>query len=110
MNNDVNNILPEGNNDADKLDLLRQLNADIEKEMFDDEDLFEAEAAEGLQQIEETQVPLIVNKLNTDLHRQLKKKKKQKRGIPNQQPVLITIITILLLAVVAYIVIKKVLS
>jgi hypothetical protein len=109
MNNDVNNILPEGNNDADKLDLLRQLNADVENEMFDEEDLFEAEAAEGLQQIEETQVPLIVNKLNADLHRQIKKKKKQKRGIPSQQTVLITIITILLLAVVAYIVIKKLL-
>jgi hypothetical protein len=107
MNNDVNNILPEGNENADKLDLLKQLNADVENEMFDDEDLFEAEAAEGLQQIEATQVPLIVNKLNTNLHRQLKKKKKQKRAIPSQQPVLITIITILLLAIVAYIVIKK---
>jgi hypothetical protein len=110
MNNDVNNILPEGNNDADKLDLLKQLHADVNNGMFEDEDLFEAEAAEGLQQLEETQVPIIVNKLNADLHRQLRKKKKQKRGIPSQQPVLITIITILLLAVVAYIVIKKVLS
>ena len=110
MNNDANNILPEGNNNADKLDLLRQLNADVENELFNEEDLFEAEAAEGLQQMEETKVPLIVNKLNADLHRQLKKKKKQKRGIPSQQPVLITIITILLLAVVAYIVIKKVLA
>ena len=110
MNNDANNILPEGNNNADKLDLLRQLNADVENELFNEEDLFEAEAAEGLQQMEETQVPLIVNKLNADLNRQLKKKKKQKRGIPSQQPVLITIITILLLAVVAYIVIKKVLA
>jgi hypothetical protein len=110
MNNDVNNILPEGNNDADKLDLLKQLNAEVENEMFDEEDLFETEAAEGLQQMDATQLPLIVNKLNADLHRQIKKKKKLKRGIPSQQPVLITIITILLLAVVAYIVIKKVLS
>ena len=110
MNNDANNILPEGNNNADKLDLLRQLNADVENELFNEEDLFEAEAAEGLQQMEETQVPLIVNKLNADLQRQLKKKKKQKRDIPSQQPVLITIITILLLAIVAYIVIKKVLA
>ena len=109
MNNDVNNILPQGN-DADKIDLLKQLHADVNNDMFDDEDLFEAEAAEGLQQLEETQVPIIVNKLNTDLQRQLKKKKKLKRGIPSQQPVLITIITILLLAIVAYIVIKKVLS
>jgi hypothetical protein len=110
MNNDVNNILPEGNNDADKLDLLKQLHADVNNGMFEDEDLFEAEAAEGLQQLEETQVPIIVNKLNADLHRQLKKKKKLQRGIPSQQPVLITIITILLLAIVAYIVLKKVLS
>ncbi len=109
MSNDVNNILPEGNNNADKLNLLQQLNADLENDMFDEEDMFEAEAAEGLQQMDVAQVPHIVNKLNADLHHQLKKKKKQKRGIPSQQPVLITIITILLLAVVAYIVIKKVL-
>jgi hypothetical protein len=110
MNNDINNILPEGNNDADKVDLLKQLDADIKNEIFDEEDLFEAEAAEGLQQIEKTQVPLIINKLNTDLHRRLKKKKKQKHGIPSQQPVLITIVTIVLLAIVAYIILKKVLS
>jgi hypothetical protein len=109
MNNDVNNILPEGNNNADKLDLLKQLNEDVENEMFTEDDLFELDAAEGLQQMDETQVPLIVNKLNADLQHQLKKKKKQKRAIPSQQPVLITIITILLLAVVAYLVIKKVL-
>jgi hypothetical protein len=109
MNNDVSNILPESN-DADKLDLLKKLHADINNDMFDAEELFEAEAAEGLQQMDETQVPIIVNKLNADLHHQLKKKKKQKRGIPSQQPVLITIITILLLAVVAYIVLKKVLA
>ncbi len=110
MNNDVNNILPEGNNDADKLDLLKQLHADVNNDMFGDEDLFEAEAAEGLQQFEKTQVPIIVNKLNADLQRQLKKKKRLQRAIPSQQPVLITIITILLLAIVAYLVIKKVLS
>ena len=109
MNNDVNNILPEGNNDADKLDLLKQLHADVNNDMLDDEDLFEVEAAEGLQQMDATQLPIIVNKLNADLHHQLKKKKKQKRGISSQQPVLITIITILLLAIVAYIVIKKLL-
>jgi hypothetical protein len=109
MNNDVNNILPEGNDNADKLDLLKQLNADVENEMFDEEELFETEAAEGLRQMNAAQVPLIVNKLNAHLHQQLKKKKKQKRVIPSQQPVLITIITILLLAIVAYIVIKRVL-
>jgi hypothetical protein len=109
MNNDANNILPEGNNNADKVDLLKQLNADVQSEMFTEEDLFETDAAEGLQQMDEAHVSLIVNKLNANLQHELKKKKKQKRAIPSQQPVLITIITILLLAIVAYMVIKKVL-
>jgi LDH2 family malate/lactate/ureidoglycolate dehydrogenase len=105
MNNDVNNILPN-DNDADKLELLHALNNDT----FNDEDLFEADAKEGLQQMDEQHVASIVNKLNANLNHQIKKKKKQRRGIPSQQGLYVTIITILLLAIIAYIVIKKVLS
>jgi LDH2 family malate/lactate/ureidoglycolate dehydrogenase len=106
MNNDINNISPNDNNEADKLNLLHALNNDT----FNDEDLFEADASEGLQQMNEHNVAAIVNKLNADLHHQIKKKKKQRRGIPSQQGLYITIITILLLAVIAYIVIKKAIS
>jgi hypothetical protein len=102
MNNDVNNILPN-DNDADKLKLLHALNNDA----FDDEDLFEADAHEGLQQMDDSHVAAMVNTLNADLSRQIKKKKKQRRGMPSQQGLYITIITILLLAVIAYMVIKK---
>jgi hypothetical protein len=107
MNNELTNIPPEGSNDTDKLNLLKQINAELNNEMFDDEDMFEDDATEGLQQIPETHVTSLVNKLNADLQRQLKKKKKQRRGIQSQQGLYIIIITILLLAIVAYIVIKK---
>jgi hypothetical protein len=110
MNNDVNNISPMGNSDADKLKLLHQINVELNDEIFDDEDMFDDDAAEGLQQIPESHVTPLVNKLNADLHRQIKKKKKQRRGIPSQQGLYVTIITILLLAAIAYIVIKKVIS
>lgn len=107
MNTNTNNISPQGNNDADKLKLLHQINVELNNEIFDDEDMFDDDAAEGLKQIPETHVTSMVNKLNSDLNRQIKKNKKQRRGIPSQQGLYIVIITILLLAIVAYIVIKK---
>ncbi len=107
MNTDTNNISPLGSDDADKLKLLHQINVELNNEIFDDEDMFDDDAAEGLKQIPETHVTSMVNKLNADLNRQIKKKKKQRRGIPSQQGLYIVIITILLLAIVAYIVIKK---
>ncbi len=110
MNNDLTNIPPQGNNDADKLKLLHQINVELNSEIFDDEDMFDDEAAEGLNQIPESHVTPLVNKINAELKRQIKKRKKQRRGIPSQQSIYITIITILLLAVVAYLVLKKVLS
>jgi hypothetical protein len=107
MNNDFTNIPPLGSNDADKLKLLHQINVELNNEIFDDEDMFDDDAAEGLDQIPESHVTSMVNKLNADLKRQIKKKKKQRRGIPSQQGLYIIIITILLLAIIAYIVIKK---
>lgn len=110
MNTDTNNISPQGSNDADKLKLLHQINVELNNEIFDDEDMFDDDAAEGLNQIPESHVTSMVNKLNADLNRKIKKNKKQKRGIPSQQSIYIIIITILLLAVVAYLVIKKVIG
>jgi hypothetical protein len=109
MNTDLTNIPQEGDNKADKLNLLKQINAELNYEMFDDEDMFEDDATEGLQQIPEAHLPAMVNTLNANLNRHLKKKKKQRRNMPSQQSIYISIITILLLAIVAYIVIKKVL-
>jgi hypothetical protein len=109
MSNDFNNILPTGaNDDAAKQAGLHALNDDLFAD--DDDTAFEAEAEEGLSQLAPTQVSSIVDKLNADLHKKLRKKKKEKRGIPSQQGVYITIITVLLLIIIGYVVIKKVLG
>jgi hypothetical protein len=107
MNNDLNNILPtDANDDVAKQQGLHALNEDLFAE-DDDIDLFEEEAKEGLQQLGENKSTYIIDKLNADLHRNLKKKKHKKRGIPDQTNVYITIVTILLLAIIAYMVVKK---
>jgi hypothetical protein len=109
MSNDLNNILPTGaNDDAAKQAGLHALNDDLFAD--DDDTAFEAEAEEGLSQLAPTQVTSIVDKLNADLHKKLRKKKKEKRGIPSQQGVYITIITVLLLIILGYIVLKKLLG
>lgn len=109
MSNDLNNILPSGaNDDTAKAERLRALNDDLFAE--DDDTAFEEAAAEGLAQLPPTQVSSIINKLNADLHKKLRKKKKEKRGIPSQQGLYITIVTILLLIVLGYVVIKKILG
>jgi hypothetical protein len=106
MNNGNVNISSDGSeNNADKNNRLQELNDALS---FSDDDLFEQEAAEGLSTLEEQKVPQIVDKLNADLHRQLKKKKKRK-GIADNSNTYITIITILILVVVAFIVLKKIL-
>jgi hypothetical protein len=102
MSNELNNILP---NDEQKQKGLHALSEDL---FSDEEDIFEQDAQEGLQEIPTSKVASIVDTLNADLHKKLQKNKKRKRaGIPSQQTTYITIITILLLAVIAYIVIKK---
>ena len=108
MSNDLNNILPTGaNDDAAKQAGLHALNDDL---FAEDDTAFEAEAEEGLSQLASTQVSSIVDKLNVDLNKKLRKKKKDKRGIPSQQGIYITIITFLLLIILGYIVIRKLLG
>lgn len=108
MSNNINDILPGGgyNNNADKEKLLNDLNNDINF----GEDAFEHDAAEGLQQLPENNVSQIVNKLNLGLHKQISKKKRKIRGLPDQSAVYVSIIIILILLVVAYLIIRKVLS
>jgi hypothetical protein len=100
MNNDFNNILP---NDDQKKQGLNALN----EELFSYEDSFENDAEEGLQQLPTAQINTAIEKLNADLHKKLKKNKRKSRALPSQQNTYFTIITILLLAIITYVVIKK---
>ena len=108
MSNNINDILPTGgdNNNADKEKLLNELNNDIHF----GEDAFEDDAAEGLQQLPNSNLSHIVNKLNLDLHKHISKKKRKAKALPDQSAVSVSIIIILILLVVAYIIIRKVLS
>ncbi len=111
MNNDLTNILHEGQqDDADRKKLLQSLNDELSltnDEPLEEEDIFEQEASQGLQQIDQTKIPFIVDKLNADLHRQLKKKKKRRGIFKDPSSIYITIVTILLLIIISYVIIKK---
>jgi hypothetical protein len=108
MTNDLNNI--PTNNNADKEKLLQQLNDDLfgEEDALDQQ--FEEDASIGLQQIQQEKVPLIVDKLNADLSRHLSKKKKRRGIFKDPSNFNITIITILLLLIISYIILKKLLG
>lgn len=108
MNNNTEDILSDDKSDNQKR--LIELNDLLKSEeiiLENTDDDFEKDAAEGLQQFEKNNIPILVNELNQNLKSQLKDKKRLKKRIPDQSPVLITIITILLLIVVAFVIIKK---
>ena len=108
MNNNTEDILSDDKSDNQKR--LIELNDVLKSEEIIPEDTdedFEKDAAEGLQQIEKNNIPILVNELNQNLKSQLKNKKRLKKRIPDQSAVLITIITLLLLVVVAFVIIKR---
>ena len=108
MNNDSKDILTkeESNNHERLNDLNDALNSD--ELMFEKTDAdFEKEAAEGLQQITGNKIPALVNEINRNLRHQLKNKKRLKKKNLDQSGIIITIITLLLLIVLGYIIIKK---
>jgi Rps23 Pro-64 3,4-dihydroxylase Tpa1-like proline 4-hydroxylase len=116
MSKDLKNILTNLNKDIEQEKLLGYLNKslsaaeahDIEKQMADDE--FMNDAVEGLENFKNKKdVSLIVEQLNTELKKQTAKKKarKEKRRLKDQPWLYITIVTLLILVIVAYVVIKK---
>ncbi len=108
MNNNFEDILnkEESNNHERLNDLNDALNSD--ELMFENSnDDFDKESAEGLQQITCNKIPILVNDINRNLKSQLKNKKRLKRKSLDQSAVIITIITLLLTIVLAYIIIKK---
>ena len=108
MNNNFENIL--NNEENDNPERLNDLNDALNRDDFILEELhedFDLEAAEGLEQIANNKIPLLVNQINGNLKSQLNNKKRIKKKIPDQSTVIITIITLLITIVIAYIIIKK---
>ena len=116
MSDDLKNILSNLNKDIEQEKLLDYLNKklsaaeahDIEKQMADDE--FMNDAVEGLENFKNKKnVSLIVQQLNNELKKQTAKKKakKEKRKLKEQPWLYISLVTLLLLIIIAYLVIKK---
>jgi hypothetical protein len=108
MNNDLNNIPP--NNNAEKNALLQKLNKDIFSEEENMDLDFETDANIGLEAMSADKVDSIVHSLNTDLSRHLSKKNKRRGIFKDPSNINITIITILVLIIISYIIIKKILG
>lgn len=119
MSKDLKDILGNLNKDIEQDKLLDYLNKnlsdaeahEVEKQMADDE--FMNDAMEGLESFKnKSDVSLMVQQLNAELKKRTAKKKarKEKRMLKDQPWLYITIITLLLLIIVSYIVIKKYLN
>ncbi len=108
MSNDINNILPQHQPGSNKG--LQELSDALNREddLHEHHDIFfEEDAKDGLAQIDPEKVRDIISQLNANLKAQLKAKKKNKKQIPDQTMVMVTIVTLLLLVIVAFIVIKR---
>lgn len=116
MNNDLLNILSNSNKDIDNQKLMDYLSGnlpeqerhEVEKWMADNE--FANEAVEGLQDFStKKNLQAYVDHLNKDLNKyiQQKKERRDKRRIKENPWVYLAIVFILAIAVIAYIVIKK---
>ena len=116
MSDNLKDILSNLNKDIEQEKLLDYLNKnlsaaeahEVEKQMADDE--FMNDAVEGLENFKNKKdVSLLVQQLNSELKKQTEKKKakKEKRKLKDQPWLYITIVTLLILIIVAYLVIKK---
>jgi hypothetical protein len=116
MSDDLKNILSNSNKDIDNQQLMDYLSKqlskaeshDLEKMMAEDE--FMNDAVEGLEQIGNNKnIAAYTEQLNFELKKQLAKKKqrKEKRRLKEQPWIYLAIITLLLLCIIAYVVIKK---
>ena len=119
MSDDLKDILSNLNKDIEQDKLLDYLNKnlsaaeahEVEKQMADDE--FMNDAVEGLENFKNKKdLSLLVEQLNKDLKKKTAKKnlKKEKRKLKNQPWLYVSIVTLLLLIIISYVLIKKYLS
>jgi anti-sigma factor RsiW len=115
MNDELLNILSNSNKDIDNQKLMDYLSGklsavekhDFEKALIDSEMM--NDAVEGLEKIKNKNVSALVEQLNTNLHKQLEKKKskKEKRRIKDLPWLYLSVILILVIILIAFLVIKK---
>lgn len=110
MAEDLKDILSNLNNSTGQETLLSYLNGrlskdeihEVEKNLLNDE--FENDAVEGLQEINQAKMQLMVEALNRDLKKKLEKKRGagRKRAIKPQWWLYFSIITLLIIIVLIY--------
>src|SRR6478736_3927129 len=115
MNDDLLNILSNSNKDIDNQKLMDYISGklstdekhDFEKTSIDSEMI--NDAVEGLEKLKNRNVSALVEQINTNLHKQLEKKKskKLKRRIKDLPWLYLSIIIILLIILISFLVIKK---
>jgi anti-sigma factor RsiW len=116
MDDKLLNILTYSNKDIDNQKLMDYLSGklsaeethEIEKQMTDSD--FVNDAVEGLEDVKNKKdLSLFVEQLNTNLHKQLdkKKKRKQKRALKDQPWLYFAIVLLLLFIIICFLVIKK---
>ena len=119
MSDNLKDILSNLNKDIEQEKLLDYLNKklsdaeahEVEKQMADDP--FMNDAVEGLEHFKNKEsLSLLVEQLNKDLKKQTakKNKRKEKRKLKDQPWLYITLVTLLLLVIICYVVIKKYLT
>ena len=115
MDDDLLNILSNSNKDIDNQKLMDYISGklstdekhDFEKTSIDSEMI--NDAVEGLEKLKNRNVSALVEQINTNLHKQLEKKKskKLKRRIKDLPWLYLSIIIILLIILISFLVIKK---
>ena len=116
MDDKLFNILANSNKDIDNNKLMEYLSGklsaeekhEIEKQMADSD--FVNDAVEGLEEVtQKKELNIVVDQLNTELQKQLSKRKrrKEKRALKDQPWVYLAIVLLLALFVISFIVIKK---
>jgi hypothetical protein len=116
MDDDLLNILSNSNKDIDNQKLMDYLSGklsedekhELEKKMIDSEMM--NDVVEGLEQLKNKKdVSSLVEQLNTNLKKQLEKKKskKKKRQIKDMPWLYLSIILILLIILISFLVIKR---
>ena len=115
MNDELLNILSNSNKDIDNQKLMDYLSGklsasekhDFEKALVDSEMM--NDAVEGLEKLKNKNVSALVEQLNTNLRKQLEKKKskKLKRRIKDLPWLYLSIILILIIILISFLVIKK---
>ena len=115
MSDELLNILSNSNKDIDNQKLMDYLSGklsadekhDFEKTLVDSEMM--NDAVEGLEKFKNKDVSALVEQLNTNLHKQLEKKKskKLKRRIKDLPWLYLSIILILIIILISFLVIKK---